>query len=80
MRRGGGEMRLTGRFRDSVGCLWLLGPCCWQPLAVGNSWLLLFPNLYLLSSSYLCLASEEARLVEDARQEAKENKHAQLKV
>ena len=48
-------MRLTGGFWDSVGCLSLLGPWCWQPLAVGNSWMLLFPHLYLLSFSYLCL-------------------------
>ena len=49
-------MILSGGFWDSVGCLWVLGPWCWQPLAVGNSSLLLLPNLYLLSFSYIWLA------------------------
>ena len=37
-------MILTGGFWDRVGCLWLLGPLCLQPLVVGNSWLFLFPK------------------------------------
>ena len=56
-------MILTGGFWDSVGCLWLLGPWYWQPLAVGNYWLLLFPHLYLLSSSSLCLAIVYAMMI-----------------
>ena len=56
-------MRLTGGFWDSVGCLWILGPLCWQPLAVGNSWLLLFQHLYLFSPSSLCLALFYAMMI-----------------
>ena len=41
-------MRLTGGFWDSVVCLWLLGPWCWQTLAVGKSWIFILPHLYLL--------------------------------
>ena len=46
---GIGEMILTGGFLDSVGCLWMLGPWCWQPFVVGNYWIFLFPNFYLFS-------------------------------
>ena len=49
-------MRLTGGFWYSVGCLCLLGPWCWQTLAVGNSWLLIFQYSYLLYLSYIWLA------------------------
>ena len=48
-------MRLTGGFWYNVGCLWLLVTWCWKNLAVENSWLLLFPHLYLLYLSSLCL-------------------------
>ena len=56
-------MRLTGGFWDIVGCLWLLGPWCWQPLAVDKSWLLIFPQLYLLSFSSLWLALVYAMMI-----------------
>ena len=65
MWRNSGEMRLTGEFWDSVGCLWLLGPRCWQPLAVGNSWLFIFPHLYLLSFSSIWLALVYAMMILD---------------
>ena len=56
MWRGSGEMRLTGGFWYSLVYLWLLGPWCWQPLEVGNSWIFLLPHLYLLYFSSLWLA------------------------
>ena len=46
-------MILTGVFWCSVGCLWMLGPWCCQPLAVEKSWLLQLTHLYLLSFSSL---------------------------
>ena len=57
-------MRPTGGFWYSVGCLWILGPWYWKPLAVWNSWLLLFPHLYHLYffSLYLpCLCTEDIK-------------------
>ena len=56
MWHGSGEMILKDGFWDSAGCFWLLGYWCWQPLVVGNSWILLFPHLYLLCLSSLWLA------------------------
>ena len=56
-------MRLTGGFWDSVGCLWLLGPWCWKPLAVGNYLLVISPNLHLLSFSSLWLALVYAMMI-----------------
>ena len=60
---GSGDMRLTGDFWGIVGCLWLLVPWCWKPLAVGNSWLFLFPYLYLLYFFSLCLALVYANII-----------------
>ena len=62
---GSGEMRLTGGFWDIVSCLWLLGPWCWKPLAVGNSWILLFPHLYLLFFSSIWLALVYATMIQN---------------
>ena len=62
---GIGEMRLTGGFFESVGCLWILGTWCWQLLVVGNSWLFILPHLYLfhfsLSLSCPCLCNDDIK-------------------
>ena len=49
-------MRPTGGFWDSVCFLWLLRPWCWQNLSVGNYWLFVFSQLYLLAFSSIWIA------------------------
>ena len=60
---GSGEMILTGGFWGSDSCIWILGIWCWQPLAVGNSWILILPHLYLLYLSSLWLALAYAMII-----------------
>ena len=57
-------MRLTGGFWDSVGCLWILGPWCWQPyggelldIAIPT----LVPPVFLLSLACPCLCNDEIK-------------------
>ena len=61
--RGSGEMRLLGKFWDSVGCLWLLGPWCWQTLDAENSWLLILPHFHLLYFLSIWLALVYAMMI-----------------
>ena len=60
---GSGKIRPTGGFWDSAGCLWLLGTWFWKTLTVGNSWILLFSHLYLLSFYSLWLALVYAMMI-----------------
>ena len=60
-------MRLKGGYWDSVGCLWLLGPWCWQPLAADNYWILILPHLNLLYFSSLWIALVYAMVILNPR-------------
>ena len=56
-------MRITGGFGGSVGYLLLWGSLCWQAVAVGDSWLLIPPKLYLVYFSSVLLARVYAMMI-----------------